>query len=101
MASKDIKQGYNAQKGMQKVSEEYEENGMIEGPTGGMNSTNQNIGPDFTPNKSKGSRDFTKGVNKAKAEAQEATGPNYSKGGSISSASKRADGCALRGKTRA
>jgi len=26
---------------------------------------------------------------------------NYKKGGSVSSASKRADGCAIRGKTRA
>jgi hypothetical protein len=36
------------------------------------------------------------------SESESKTKPlNYKKGGSVSSASKRADGCAIRGKTRA
>ena len=38
--------------------------------------------------------------NKKAAEKYEAT-KEYKKGGSVGSASKRADGCAMRGKTRA
>jgi hypothetical protein len=40
------------------------------------------------------------GFDKAKAET-EGMGPNLKKGGKVSSASRRADGCAIRGKTRA
>ena len=100
MALKDTKQGYNAQKGMQKVSDEYEEDGMVYGPTGGMDTTNQNIGPNFKANKSKSNVDFEKGINKAKAEATAPIGPKFKSGGKVSSASKRADGCAIKGKTK-
>ena len=42
------------------------------------------------------------GANKARYKATSGDqAPTYKKGGSVSSASKRADGCALRGKTKA
>ena len=40
------------------------------------------------------------GFDKAKAESQEPIGPKFKKGGSVSSASSRADGIASKGKTR-
>jgi hypothetical protein len=74
----------------------------------------QNIGPEFraenvkkllpgetATSTKKRSGEWEKGFNKAKAEAQEPTGPKFKKGGSVSSASKRADGCAVRGRTKA
>jgi hypothetical protein len=42
----------------------------------------------------------TKIINKPSSEVQKFD-ENYNKGGKVSSASKRADGCAIRGKTRA
>lgn len=48
----------------------------------------------------KRSGEWQKGFDEAKAEEQAAIGPTYKKGGSVSSASKRADGCAQRGKTK-
>lgn len=48
----------------------------------------------------KRSGEWQKGFDKAKAEEKAAIGPSYKKGGSVSSASKRADGCAVKGKTK-
>ena len=42
---------------------------------------------------------WQEGYDKAKAETEN-VGPKYKKGGSVSSASKRADGCAVKGKTK-
>ena len=45
---------------------------------------------------------MTKEIEDYKANNKKALAPfNMAKGGSVSSASKRADGCAVRGKTRA
>ena len=73
----------------------------------------QNIGPEFraenvkkllpgetATSTKKRSGEWEKGFNKAKAEAQEPTGPKFKKGGSVGSASRRGDGCATKGKTR-
>ena len=43
--------------------------------------------------------EIAKGRNKAKADS-DSMGPKYKSGGKVSSASKRADGCATKGKTR-
>jgi hypothetical protein len=80
-----------------------------------LSGPERNIGPDFrsedvtknlpgetATSSKKRAGEWRKGYNKAKAEAQEPKGPAYKKGGSVKSkASKRADGCAVRGKTRA
>lgn len=101
MAKSDVKFGrdiHNAE--LHNVFSEYtDEHGDYFPAGGGMNSTSENIGPDFA-NKSKGYRDFTKGVNQAKAEASKPKGPKLAKGGKVSSASKRADGCVIKGKTK-
>lgn len=46
---------------------------------------------------------YNEGVNEGKVEKDRSwnKAPMYAKGGKVSSASKRADGCAVRGKTRA
>jgi hypothetical protein len=77
----------------------------VETPTGEIGSVDRTadvIGPDMAKlNKetAKPAREFT-----ATEMAQNLMSPGYNKmkkGGSVSSASRRADGCAVRGKTRA
>ena len=66
---------------------------MLEEGTSGYGKTKEQITKSFDRNK--------KAMDKAQAEATAPIGPKFKKGGKVSSASKRADGCCVRGKTRA
>lgn len=68
----------------------------------------------YTPNEKRGPSKFDEVLERAKSDRDKSGGgggampksnrdltKNYKDGGKVSSASKRADGCAIRGKTRA
>jgi hypothetical protein len=68
----------------------------------------------YTPNEKRGPSKFDEVLERAKSDREKSGGggggvpksnrdltKNYKAGGKVSSASKRADGCAIRGKTKA